>query len=214
MDQNSNVSQERLIKEMKRKLRNDMREKRDNESKIIRTEKDRQILRNFVTSTYYHSAEYILCYAGYSSEVSTERIMQMAIADKKKVYAPKMIDSEYMEFYKINKVSELSISSYGIPEPNESEIVFEPSILLRDDVKCCLVIPGLAFDRKMHRMGYGKGYYDKYLSKQMQAGKMPMKDHIFKVALCYDFQFMDIVPVEPGDISMDCVITEKGVFTS
>lgn len=212
MDQNSKVSRDRVIREMKRTLRNDMREKRDNESKIIRTEWDRQITKRFMTSKFYLQSNYLLCYANFGSEVDTQRIIQRALTDGKKVYAPKIIDSDYMEFYKITKLSDLSISSYGIPEPNESEVYFDPEKLDQENAIACMVIPGLAFDKKMHRMGYGKGYYDKYLNWQIEASKDPLCDLLFKVALCYDFQMMNQVPVTNDDFKMDCIMTEAATY--
>ena len=84
---------------------------------------------------------------------------------------------------------------YDIPEPLENcqEEVFE----------WFLVVPGTAFDRQMHRMGYGGGFYDRFLEKH---------PYITRVAVAFEFQMMSEVPVEPTDISPEIIVTEKEIY--
>ena len=112
-----------------------------------------------------------------------------------------------MQFYLIDESTEFETSRYGICEPKpESTILFEPTV----DDKIFVVVPGAVFDRGGNRIGYGGGYYDKYLQELMRKVN---SDNICKVAVAYDCQIVKLGEIEKDvyDISVDYVVTEKEV---
>lgn len=100
-----------------------------------------------------------------------------------------------MDFYVIRDKSELSIGSYGILEPVTDTIIYP-------DEKSLIIMPGLVFDTKGNRIGYGGGYYDKYISEYNLG---------LKAAICFDFQIIEenIIEVEDTDVVPDMIITDS-----
>ena len=101
-----------------------------------------------------------------------------------------------MEFYKWHKSDPLLINKYGIPEPVTDNIVY-PDILL---------IPLVAFDKELNRLGYGGGFYDRYIQKITKIKK------IVKVGLAFSFQKSHNLPVNKKDFRLNYILTEKGIF--
>ena len=101
-----------------------------------------------------------------------------------------------MNFYSWSSHDPLMINHLGIPEPISKKIVY-PEILL---------VPLVSFDNQLNRIGYGGGYYDRYLAK------ISKKKKIFKIGLAYSFQKIKKIPINENDIKLDCIITEKEHF--
>ena len=118
-------------------------------------------------------------------------MVEKAWKDGKKVAVPKVYDDE-MKFIYITDLSQVSEGYMGIPEPVADGPV-------ADDPTALILMPGLAFDPKGHRIGYGGGYYDKFLAEEPNHPT---------VALCYGFQMLDHLETEEFDIPVDLVITE------
>ena len=95
----------------------------------------------------------------------------------------------------INDWNDLSTGAYGILEPREIKIA------LPEDIQVA-IIPGIAFDKKGYRIGYGKGYFDRLLPKM----------NALKIALAFDFQLLDELPREKHDVKMDMIITDKRIL--
>ena len=100
-----------------------------------------------------------------------------------------------MNFFKWSKNEPLKINKYGIPEPISKKKIY-PNILL---------IPLVAFDDDLNRLGYGGGYYDRYLSKAQN-------NKVFKVGVGFSFQKVKNLPIKKYDKSLDCIITEKKII--
>jgi 5-formyltetrahydrofolate cyclo-ligase len=135
--------------------------------------------------------------------VETEKIYRSARLLSKDVYYPRVQGKE-MEFYLVNETTEYEMSRYGIKEPKpESTIAYEPKVSDRVFV----VIPGAAFDREGNRIGYGGGYYDKYL--HWLKGRLP-SEQICKVAVAYECQMVETGNIEKElyDVQMDYILTE------
>lgn len=150
----------------------------------------------------FKNADIVLCYSDFNNEVKTDNFIDMALSMGKKVYLPK-IDEKYlsMDFYRITNRDELVSGYYGIFEPdcNSDKFIYEND----SSTYVFSIIPGVAFDKCLHRIGYGKAFYDRFFyDKQL----------IYKCALAYDLQVYDIVPSESTDIKMDCIITEKDII--
>lgn len=142
----------------------------------------------------YKKAHCIYSFVSFNQEVRTDKIITSALTEGKRVAVPK-IEGEKMIFYYISDYEELKKGTYGILEPGTSLQALEPAALI--------LLPGLAFDLKGHRIGYGKGYYDNYL------GTYPMDS---RIGICYDFQKFREIPSESRDIKVNQLITEAGVF--
>ena len=152
-------------------------------------EKSRALTALFTATEYYRSAKTIYAYMSYNQEVRTAALMEQALRDGKQVAVPKCYGDE-MRFIYIDKASHMEKSSCGIPEPIADGPVAE-------DETALILMPGLAFDPQGRRIGYGGGYYDKYLARE---------PHHPTVALCYDFQILENLPVQEFDIPVDLVL--------
>lgn len=145
---------------------------------------------------WYYSATDILVYKSYGSEVSTDEIIQDALNHEKRVYLPKVLSPENgtMEFYRFTKDTLLTKGYGGILEPPAEN----PFIYTEEKAKNTLMImPGVALDRKRNRIGYGKGFYDRYLQE---------KEALHTIAIGFDCQMSGDIKEEPGDVKPKQVI--------
>ena len=154
----------------------------------------RMIADRVTTLPEYKDAKRILAYADYNHEVMTDLIIEAAWRDGKEVAVPKVVGQD-MVFYKLTDFAQLEKGYFGIPEPARGEIVQWEEALM--------IMPGVAFDRQNHRVGYGGGFYDRFLEKH---------PYITRVAVAFEFQMMSEVPVEPTDISPEIIVTEKEIY--
>ena len=137
----------------------------------------------------YKAAKSIYGYMPYNQEVRTVPMLEQALRDGKKVAVPKCCGDE-MKFIYLDDLTKISKGYAGIPEP----IADEP---VAHDETALVLMPGLVFDKAGHRIGYGGGFYDRFLSRE--------PDHP-TVALCYDFQVMEKIETESFDIPVDVVL--------
>lgn len=140
----------------------------------------------------YKLATDICAYISVNNEVKLDKIIEKALNDGKKVWLPRVIEND-MIFYSYTRETELIKGNFNIPEPNSTEI-------LNPDNKTLILMPGAVFSRNMDRIGYGGGYYDRYLCK------FPM---CYKVGVCYDFQILEDIPSEEFDIKPDIIISDR-----
>lgn len=194
-------------------LRKEILQRRDALSLEERIEKSHQIAEKVIAQKEFIEADKILLFASYKSEVNTEAIFVKAKALGKEIYYPKVIGKE-MEFFKMESETDLKEGYRGIPEPEENaEKQFRP--VMRDRI--CVIMPGAVFDAEGNRIGYGGGYYDKYL-QQLEAiwenDKTMLKKHIYKLALAFQFQIVESGKIlrEQYDIKVDSVITEDQII--
>lgn len=150
------------------------------------------LAKRFFDTPQYQTCQSLYAYMPFNQEVRTESIIRRAWADGKRVAVPKVIGRE-MVFIWIEDFDALKPGYYGIPEPVEDAPI-------ADDPTALVLMPGLAFDRKGHRVGYGGGFYDRFLEREPNHPK---------VALCYDFQLFDRLDAEAHDIPVDLVITDQ-----
>ncbi|MBO4446404.1 MAG: 5-formyltetrahydrofolate cyclo-ligase [Clostridia bacterium] len=152
-----------------------------------------KVSQEFLNRDFYEEAEVLYAYLPYNQEIRTEQIINQALKDGKKVAVPKVLDDGLMEFYEIKAIDECEKSEMGIPEPKGDT---PPA----DDEKILMLMPGVAFDEQRNRIGYGGGYYDRYLERNRDK-------EITKVALAYPFQIFPEIPADPHDEKVDEVIT-------
>ena len=149
----------------------------------------------------YINAKNILCYADCRGEVKTHGIIADALAKGKKVYLPLCEENYSMNFYSIASMDDCVKGHYGIAEPVADERKrFSQSDCASETI---IIVPGVVFDRKHNRMGYSKGYYDRFLIRF---------DGIYKIALAFDFQVVGELCAKPWDVPMDKIITENGII--
>ncbi len=152
-------------------------------------EASRKLVEQFMALEAYRKAKTLYGYLPYNQEVRTVPILEQALADGKRVAVPKIYDDE-MRFIYLTDLSQVETGYAGIPEP----IADGP---IADDPAALVLMPGLAFDREGHRIGYGGGFYDKFLSAEPGHPT---------VALCYAFQMVEHLPTEEFDIPVDSVL--------
>ena len=151
--------------------------------------KSAALAEKFLASDAYKNAKTIYGYLPYNQEVRTVPMLEQALRDGKKVAVPKCYGSE-MKFILLEDLSLVEKGYAGIPEP----IADGPE---GDDERALVLMPGLAFDEQGHRIGYGGGFYDKFLSREPNHPTL---------ALCYDFQMLPSLETEEHDIPVDYVI--------
>lgn len=174
-----------LRKEYK-KIRNDIKNK---------VKLSFQISDNLFNSEIYNNCESVFCYASFGSEADTTDIVLNSLARNKTVALPVCTDKNgNMDFYKINSFSDLTEGTYGILEPNTN--ICEK---IEPNNKTLLTVPAVVFDKKGYRIGYGKGYYDRYLKKF----------NGISVGLCYNRCIIDEVPADKFDEKVDFIVCEN-----
>ena len=149
----------------------------------------RELAGRLYETEFYKEAKSLYCYLPYNQEVRTWPILERARADGKRVAVPKVYGDE-MKFLWLDDFTQVAEGAYTIPEP-----VFDEPVA--DDETALILMPGLAFDPTGHRVGYGGGFYDKYLEAH---------PHHKLVALCYPFQLFTHLDVEDHDVPVDLVI--------
>lgn len=164
--------------------------------------KSNAIIQRLLKTPEYIEADNILLYADYNHEVITRDIFEDAVFHRKKVYFPKSDGhTNIMSFYRTTSITQLESGFKGIPEPIE-----DLHRCYKFDAKdnTLVILPGVAFDMSGFRLGYGKGFYDKFLSDKCQ---------LSKIALAFACQIIDNLPHEPHDIKMDKIITEEIIYS-
>lgn len=149
----------------------------------------RKLMEKFCSTDYYRNARTIYGYLPYNQEVCTVPILEQAIRDGKTVAVPKVY-GETMRFIVLEDLSQVETGYAGIPEPvADAPVAGDPTALV--------LMPGLAFDASGNRMGYGGGFYDRFLAQEPEHPT---------VALCYGFQMVASIPTDSYDIPVDLVL--------
>lgn len=143
----------------------------------------------FAASEAYQNAKTIYGYLPYNQEVRTVPMLERALREGKRVAVPKVYGEE-MQFIYLDDLTQVAKGYAGIPEP----IADGP---VADDETALVLMPGLAFDPQGHRIGYGGGFYDKFLAAEPNHPTL---------ALCYDFQMLPALETEEHDIPVDYVL--------
>ncbi len=145
---------------------------------------------------WYRQADTVFSYASFRSEVETGRLNRQILLDGKRLYLPRSYEGGSMIFYRVRHPGELEKGYQGIPEPPDTEPYARGGEVL-------MLMPGVAWDRKGSRMGYGGGYYDRYLR-----GRGSEIGHT--VMLAYACQEWEDIPVEGFDCPPDLIIRNAG----
>ena len=173
----------------KQQLRQAIRQRKRAMTQEEIEDRSRSLCEKFLKSDDYRCCTCLYGYLPYNQEVRTWPILHQALADGKKVAVPKVYGDE-MKFIYLTDLTQVAAGYAGIPEPIADDPVAEQQDAL-------VLMPGLAFDPQGHRIGYGGGFYDKFLSREPGHPT---------VALCYEFQMVDHLETEQFDIPVDTVI--------
>ena len=174
---------------------------RDAMTETERNSKSRIIIEKVMETSVYRNAEIILAYVNYRSETQTDIFIKNALEAGKKVYCPK-VNGEDMDFYAIDAIEELTDGYRGIKEPPVREEMLLCDKGIREG-RNMMLMPGCAFDRERNRIGYGKGYYDKYLEKH---------PGLQTVAVCFECQMQEEILSDEYDKKPDMIITEENIY--
>ncbi len=187
--------------ETKSSIRKEMLTLRNSMSIEERVLRSNKIKENVLSMDALCNAANILCYAGYGSEVCTKELLEELLRLGKKVFLPR-VNGEEMDFYRIVSLDDLEEGYKGIPEPGEScTDIFGPDEC-KDDGSTVLLMPGAVFANDGSRIGYGKGYYDRYLNKY---------DIMNRIALCFSMQVLENIPSDAHDKKASVIVTEIGI---
>ena len=175
---------------------------RNNLSAGERKQKSQEIWEHVKGDPKYQAAREVLVYMDYRSEVMTTGLVEELLADtSKKVFAPK-VEGMHIRFYEIKSLEELKKGYQGIREPEENpEKRFTPDMAAR--LEAVVLVPGAAFDRQRGRIGYGKGFYDRFFSDYGE---------VYGIALSFSCQISKEIPMEPHDRRPDIIVTENGII--
>ena len=158
-------------------------------------EKSKTIISKIIKTKEYQESKVIALYKSLPSEVNLDDLISYSLKQNKKVVLPKVVDNDLL-FYEIGIDEELVKSNFGILEPlsNQNKLVNKNQIAL-------VIVPGICFDKDKNRLGFGKGFYDRYLAHS----------NIYKIGVCFQNQVLtDItLPINQFDIKMDKVMTES-----
>ena len=181
----------------KKEIRKEILEKRKALSKEEVYIMSQKICENIMGLDAYQEAEDILLYNAIKNEVDMSPLSERALSDGKRVFFPRVMDKEHMNFYEVRGL--LAVGSFGIEEPPA-----DPALIYSGEgKKTLLVMPGIVFDVNRNRIGYGGGYYDRFLA-EFENSDMTV------IAASYELQVMeDEIPHEVHDIQPSAVITES-----
>ncbi len=165
-------------------------------------ESSKQITSSIKSLKCFEEAGTLYLYAAFHTEVQTKYLHEYAVKQGKKVAYPKISESSgEMIFYYVNVLQELEIQMFG------SMSIYEPNLLIHKKAEPSLgdliIAPGLAFDMHGSRIGYGGGFYDRYLQRYPD---------LYKIGVCMDFQLYPLIPSESFDVKMDCIITNHQYY--
>lgn len=173
----------------KQTLRRTIRDKKRSMTEAEIVQRSEALGRMLAATEVYRRAETIYGYLPYNQEVRTVPMLEQALRDGKRVAVPKCYGDE-MKFIYLDDLSQVAKGYAGIPEPIADGPVAE-------DETALVLMPGLAFDPKGHRIGYGGGFYDRFLAREPNHPTL---------ALCYDFQVLPALDTEVHDIPVDQVL--------
>ncbi len=194
------ANEDRVI-ETKKGFRKEMIEKRKEIPGDEVAKKSEIIKDKFIGYPEYKNADIIMVYLSFKNEVDTMPIIEKALGNSKKITVPKTYPKTKKMIPALIKDLEedVTIGNYGIPEPRDDKL----SLVDPTDVDL-VVVPGVAFDLDGYRLGYGGGYYDRFISE--------LREDVILAAVSFEEQIVDKVPLNKWDKKVHLVFTEKRVI--
>lgn len=185
------------IRLVKRELREQFKDLRRGMEPGVKARKDGAILERLVKLPEYRAAKLVLTYVSTAIEVDTFALIRKALAEGKRVAVPYCLPGKVeMLFCEISSLETLAPGSFGVLEPDPGR---QPVLTAFPRSIC--ILPGLGFDLEGYRLGYGKGYYDRFLSKYRGTN----------IGVCYNICLKPLLPHGRYDKMVDILVTEKFV---
>ena len=157
-----------------------------------------QMLNSLWTWDVFKEASIIHIFLSKADEPETSQIIELAWKSGKQIGVPCVLPDTLELFHsQLNSFEDLRPGALGVLEPSP-----EQRTALTPESFDLVIVPGVAFDRQGGRLGYGKGYYDRFLDQSLA----------FRLALAFDFQLLETVPTETHDVPMDGILTENGFY--
>jgi 5-formyltetrahydrofolate cyclo-ligase len=191
------VNEVYMVSESKAVFRKKLLTQRDAISDLDREVSAREIAGRLNSMDEYRDARIVAFYMAKGSEVSTLHLIAESFSRGKQVLLP-VVEGENLHFHYFTSFHEMTEGKFGVLEPiNKEKVTVTPQVI---------IVPGLAFDKDLHRLGYGKGYYDRFLAKLKKTAKT------FCIGLCYEAMLVEELPKHEHDQQMDAVVTETKVL--
>ena len=182
------MEDKKVLREKYIKIRNDIEDK---------LEKSGLIFNKIISLSEYKNANIIGLYNSIGSEVNTSEMIEYFISDDKIVCLPRVFGDD-LKFYRIYSLNDkFEKSKFNVLEP-----IIDSNNYIDVDKIDLLLVPGVCFDVYKNRLGYGKGYYDRYLENA----------DVMKIGICYEEQIISKLPVSNNDVRLDKVITDKRTY--
>lgn len=183
----------------KEEIRRETLLRRDSMPQEERQKKSRLITARLTGLAALESARTVMTYLGFGSEVGTDDLVRWGLARGKQIVVPLCRgQGRRMVACRIDSLAEVAPGLYGIREPREGFV--RPVDPRQIDV---VIVPGVAFDRRGHRVGYGGGFYDRFLGGARQA---------FRIGVAFSCQIVPEIPAQDWDLRVHCLVTEKGIM--
>ncbi|UUX33574.1 5-formyltetrahydrofolate cyclo-ligase [Fundicoccus culcitae] len=184
------------MKAVKKALRQEMLALRASLSDDYRLSSDQAIVEHVLASELYENAKVVFCFVSMPGEVNTQPIIEDAIAKGKVVCVPKVMAKGHMEAFQIKSYNDFEVSDYGIREPKAGSLLIEP-----DQIDLG-IIPNIVVSKDGYRLGYGGGFYDRYL----------LRSKMVRLAVCREALIQEVLPIEAHDEKVDFIASETGLI--
>lgn len=178
-----------MVSEAKKTLRGNILKIRDSLSQEEISSRSRAIEERLFDDVHFKDAHTVAFYIPKGNEVDTRGMMERALKQGKDILVP--VANSEITMCRFTSFDELVPGKFGVPEPRERTAEGHTAEVV--------LVPGIVFGLCMHRIGYGKGYYDNYFKNSKS----------YRIGICYDFQVMDELPKHEHDIPMNKIITDK-----
>lgn len=188
------------LNKLKKSLRAEAKKQRDEVHG--KKEKSDKIVSNLISLPQFERSSVVMAYLSFSSEVQTLNFIKSQFTQQKKTLIPYCVEAR-LEVFWLKDFSELTKGAYGILEPNSQLRKLQERKCSHSSIDF-VIVPGLGFDSNCRRIGYGKGYYDRFLSK--------LDKESLAVGLAFDEQIFPEIPCDEHDRIMDMVITPTRVI--
>ena len=185
------------IKSLSDKMRQENSYLRDSMSHKEWEQKSRIICERLISMPVYQEAETVLIFMSISHEPDTDEIIRHALRAGKTVAIPKCVGNDLV-FYRIDSPDDVNPGRFSVPEPVRTDDQYR----VRMTDQSLIILPGLAFDKNGFRLGYGAGFYDRYLKDDSYRNKL---------MIAFSFQEVDQVPIHTDDVPVDWIVTDKGI---
>ena len=182
----------------KKEIRKKVLDRRDRIPEEQRREKSIRIAKRLCGMPCFAGASSILIYRHFRSEAETTLLMEQAWKTGKRVYCPR-VEGKTMEFFLVRTWEDFEQGCFGIEEPGAECPAFEED----QQEQALVILPGAAFDRKRNRIGYGGGFYDRYLANH---------PGLETAAVCFEEQIVEQIPAGPYDIRPRIIITDQHCY--